>query len=87
MNLRASLCDFTAQGLSPHGYMAISKTHSQNEIHNTINCSERGCLRMCSLEAESEVGILVNVIFSESKKEQGKKAEQGCGLSGRLVST
>lgn len=87
MNLSASLCDFTAQGLFPHLYMAISKTRSQDEIHNTINCSEPGCLRMCSLEAESEVEILVKVIFSESEKEQGKKAEQGCGLSRRLVST
>lgn len=46
-----------------HLCTAISKTYFEDEIDNTLNLSDPGCLRLGSLEAELEVGILVNVIF------------------------
>lgn len=68
--------------LLPHLCTATSKTCSESEIGNTVNCSEPGCLRLGSLEAKPEVGILVNVIFLRERAEgQSKKTELVCGLS------
>lgn len=73
MNLSAPPCDFTAQCLFSHLYMAISKAYSQDKMDNTVNCSEPNCLRTSSVEAGPGVGILVKVIFSEPKKRVGEE--------------
>lgn len=42
----------------------------------TVNCSEPGCLRLGSLEAEPKVGILINVIFLREQKGRARKLSE-----------